>query len=193
MTHCIMSQLCIAAMDGHTALVQALLAQDSISPQVGGEALVWAATRGHYSIVEALLTAQADPNLRLPQGGALHCATMHNHLDVVRRLLQSDALVDIREQCPYGKGWTALMYAAALGQMEIAHLLISQGADVNAGDRDGQTPLTIAANAGLTAMVLLLVEAGADVCAQDHYGNRPISYARNAKGDREGLVLDKLP
>ncbi len=188
-----MSQLCIAAMDGHTDRVRELLANASPSPSDSAEALVQAAVRGHYSIVEALLEAQANPNLVLAQGGALHCATLNNHLDVVRSLLQGNAAADLRDHCTYGRGWTALMYAASLGQMAIAQLLISHGAGVNESDRDGQTPLIIAANAGHTAMVLLLIEAGADTNGQDHYGNTALSYARNAKAASDELVLDRLP
>lgn len=188
-----MSQLCIAAMDGHTAHVRQLLAQTSVPPSDSPEALVRAAARGHYSIVEALLEAQANPNLVLAQGGALHCATLNNHLDVVRSLLQGGANPDLRDHCTHGRGWTALMYAASLGQMAIAHLLLSYGADVNESDRDGQTSLIIAANAGHTAMVLLLIEAGADTSGQDHYGNTALSYARNAKAASDELVLDRLP
>ena len=188
-----MSKLCIAAMDGHTARVQELLAKLDPAPSDSGEALVWAASRGHYSIVEALLEAQANPNLVLSQGGALHCATLNNHVDVVRSLLQGHAAVDLRDHCTYGRGWTALMYAASLGQMAIAHLLLGHGAGVTESDRDGQTPLIIAANAGHTAMVLLLIEAGAEASGQDHYGNTALSYARNAKKASDELVLDRLP
>jgi len=38
-------------------------------------------------------------------------------------------------------GWTALQHAAYWGHKEIAELLISQGADVNAKDGGGDTPL----------------------------------------------------
>jgi len=188
-----MSQLCIAAMDGHTARVRDLLANAAPLPNDRAEALVQAAARGHYSIVEALLSAQADPNRVLAQGGALQCAVLGNHLDVVRSLLQGSAMTDLRDHCPSGRGWTPLMYAASLGHMAIAHLLLGHGADVNVSDRDGQTPLIIAANAGHTAMVLLLIKAGADSSGQDHYGNTALSYARNAKGCGDELVLDRLP
>jgi uncharacterized protein len=189
-----MSQLCIAAMDGHTARVRQLLAQASaVAPSDRAEALVRAAARGHYSIVEALLEADADPDVLIPQGGALHCATLNNDLDVVRSLLQGGATPDLRDHCTYGRGWTALMYAASLGHLAIAHLLLSHGAGVNQSDRDGQTPLIIAANAGHTAMVLLLIEAGANTGSQDHYGNTALSYARNAKVASDELVLDRLP
>lgn len=191
-----MSQLCIAAMDGHTARVRALLAaavEGDRAPEGSSQALVQAAARGHYSIVEALLAAQVNPDALTAKGGAIHCATLGNHLEVVRSLLQGGAEVDLRDHCTYGRGWTALMYAASLGHRAIAHQLIQSGADVNSRDRDGQTPLIIAANAGHTALTLLLIDAGAQLSCQDHYGNTALSYARDAKAPGEEWVLDQLP
>jgi ankyrin repeat protein len=40
-----------------------------------------------------------------------------------------------------GGGWTPLYYAAVSGRKEVAELLITGGADVNAKSDDGKTPL----------------------------------------------------
>ena len=48
------------------------------------------------------------------------------------------------------------------GDLELARLLLSAGADVNARDKSGATPLHRAAEEGRTDVVRLLPEAGAD-------------------------------
>lgn len=48
------------------------------------------------------------------------------------------------------------------GDLELARLLLSAGADVNARDKSGETPLHRAAEEGRTDVVRLLPEAGAD-------------------------------
>ena len=56
---------------------------------------------------------------------------------------------------------TPLTNAALRGHKEIAELLISKGADVNARDKSGFTPLNWASNQGHTAVVELLKMHGA--------------------------------
>lgn len=48
------------------------------------------------------------------------------------------------------------------GDLELARLLLSAGADVNARDKSGETPRHRAAEEGRTDVVRLLPEAGAD-------------------------------
>jgi len=45
-------------------------------------------------------------------------------------------------------GRTALHAAVLLGQQELAHFLLSKGANINARDSDGRTPLMVSASAG---------------------------------------------
>jgi cytohesin len=52
------------------------------------------------------------------------------------------------------------------GHNEIAELLIVEGAEVNAKNRDGFTPLHYAAGKGLKEVVELLIAKGADVNAK---------------------------
>ena len=53
--------------------------------------------------------------------------------------------------------------------VDYIRLLISEGADVNASNKDGGTPLMYAANySSTTEIVTLLIEAGADVNARHH-------------------------
>lgn len=53
------------------------------------------------------------------------------------------------------------------GDLELARLLLSAGADVNARDKSGETPLHRAAEEGRADVVRLLLEAGAESEAAD--------------------------
>ena len=68
-------------------------------------------------------------------------------------------------------GNTALHWAAYHGRKEIAELLITAGADMNAqGSISGWTPLHFAARWGHKEIAELLIAAGADVNAKGFAG-----------------------
>jgi ankyrin repeat protein len=79
-------------------------------------------------------------------------------------LILSDASIDQRDT----KGWTALHYACAVNEYEIAVQLLDSGADPNGADPDPypysliDTPLTVAAAEGNFDLVRLLIAHGAD-------------------------------
>lgn len=101
--------------------------------------LVTAAEQGYSKIVQMLISAGANVNNgcdRLP----LHVAAEHGHIEVVLRLLNSDAYIQATES----DGRTALMAAAATGQLEIVQVLIAKGANANATCQ-GETALMLAA------------------------------------------------
>ena len=56
--------------------------------------------------------------------------------------------------------------AAFTGRMEVVELLIANGANVNAKDKDGGTPLLHATLSGHRETVELLISKGADVNAK---------------------------
>jgi hypothetical protein len=74
-------------------------------------------------------------------------------------------------------GETPLHRAALKGDLKIASLLISHGADIDFPGRDGATPLHVAACRGHLAMARYLVKKGADVNRRDNAGNAPIHHA----------------
>ena len=76
-----------------------------------------------------------------------------------------------------------LLYAAEKGQKEIAELLITKGADVNAKDSQGWTLLQHAAINGHKEIAQLLIANGADVNAKDHNGETPLDYADDETAD----------
>ena len=74
-------------------------------------------------------------------------------------------------------GATPLHSAVMNGHIEIARLLLQNGADVNAKDNDGYTPLHWAAFQGHIDILHLLVENGADLEAQENDGWRTLHFA----------------
>ena len=67
--------------------------------------------------------------------------------------------------------------------------LLSNGADVDAIDRDGHTPLQLAARLATVDVAELLIKNGADVNAIDRNGHTPLYYAKK-DSPMEKLLID---
>jgi uncharacterized protein len=74
-------------------------------------------------------------------------------------------------------GWTALMYTAMYGYVDIAKILLDRKANVNEREWLGWTPLMLAEYFGKTEVALLFIEKGADVNAKSNAGWTPLMYA----------------
>lgn len=82
-----------------------------------------------------------------------------------------------RVDCVDDVGYTALLWAAAYGQMPTVRLLLEHGADPNVLGRDGETALMLSACGGHFEIVRLLVLAGVNVNLTDHFGNTALMFA----------------
>lgn len=78
---------------------------------------------------------------------------------------------------PVSVKWSALQYAAAVGNLIAAKALLDAGAAANKRTEEGQTSLHLAARFGHANTVELLLAAGADVEASDKLGYTPLHYA----------------
>lgn len=94
--------------------------------------------------------------------------------DPVRVQELLDSGVDVNTK--YRNGET-MLHAAAVGNYDVAWLLIENNADVNAKDSEGRTPLHEAAMWGDKDVTLLLLKNGANVNALDNSGKTPIIIA----------------
>jgi ankyrin repeat protein len=81
---------------------------------------------------------------------------------------------------------TPLHTAVLKDKIEMARLLVSLKAEVDAKDAEGTTPLFWAARDGRAAMATLLLDSGADAKTTSRYGDTPLHAA--ADGGHQDLV-----
>lgn len=71
-------------------------------------------------------------------------------------------------------GKTALHIAAALGNIELATILVEEGADIDSRDSLGATPIHYAVRSARYDMVCWLISGGASVSAVCNSGDTPL-------------------
>ena len=90
----------------------------------------------------------------------MHAAVEKGCVKIFEELLTYSAHVNKLYKSALGKGSIPLHVAIKSGQKEVAKLLISYGADVNAPDETGRTPIFYATdNADLKITKLLLTQS----------------------------------
>eukprot|EP00698_Gefionella_okellyi_P005569 TRINITY_DN15072_c0_g1_i1.p1 TRINITY_DN15072_c0_g1~~TRINITY_DN15072_c0_g1_i1.p1 ORF type:complete len:620 (-),score=133.18 TRINITY_DN15072_c0_g1_i1:29-1690(-) len=108
-------------------------------------------------------------------------AVKKNDLELINKLLAERAPVNERDD----QGNTCLHYAALLGRVEIARLLLDAGADIEAPNTQfHRRPIHSAAMGGFVHMLNLLIQRGADVQSVDMHSFNCFHHAV-----REGQIL----
>ena len=131
-------------------------------------ALSEAVALGDLELVQTLLGAGADINMRNSTGGtALMRLDEDGTAELVRVLIDAGAKINLKDEA----GESALMVAASLEKADVLQALIDAGAKVNARNKEGKTALMIAAEEGLVDNVKALLLAGADVHRKSNDGN----------------------
>ena len=106
----------------------------------------------------------------------LIAAALENDLEGACENLRRGANVNAEKRVARGVMETALIVAASYGRMELARLLIRNGAEVNLGGehsrwhKDQITPLMAASGLGRLAMAEFLISQGAEIDAVDTRG-----------------------
>ncbi|KAJ8600232.1 hypothetical protein CTAYLR_001964 [Chrysophaeum taylorii] len=161
------SSLALAVQESHVECMRLLLEHGADVHQVntvGTPPLVLAAHTGNIEVVELLLEHGADPRTGRT---ALHAAIRSSSTNVVERLLQAGADLDVVD----GDG-TPLLVAIRCNLKKTAtpktvlrealvSILLSGGADVNK-QNGGETPLAACVDQGAAGLVQRLCDAGAD-------------------------------
>ena len=141
----------VAARSGSPASVEQLLAKGAhvnAHATRGQTALMWAVAQKHADVVKVLLAHGVDIHARSDAWSEVMAVPPHGHLEYNRAI-------------PHGSD-TALMFAARVGDVASATLLVSAGANVNDADAWGVSATAMAAHAGYGELVAFLLEHDAD-------------------------------
>ena len=153
--------LMIVARSGNVASARLLLdagATVDAREQWGDQtALMWAASESHPEMIKLLIDHHADVNAH----GAIR--------DWQRRVTAEG-----RPKNENHGGFTPLIYAARVGCIECAKVLLKGHADINLADPDGETALLISLINMHFDFAAALVNAGADVNRWDFWGQTPL-------------------
>jgi ankyrin repeat protein len=116
--------------------------------------LMWAAFNGHAPVVGYLLEKGAKLDAKDRHGRtALMYASSGPFSGTVELLLKKGAEVNVQGKL---EGFTALMTAAAEGELEVVRLLLAYGADPDLEDKDRDTAESFARQKGHSAVIDLL-------------------------------------
>src|SRR4029079_1334724 len=102
----------------------------------------------HADVVAVLLAHGADIQARSDVWSQMMAVSPHGYPDYNRMI-------------PHG-GETALMFAARVGDLASAKLLVEAGANVNDADAGGVSATVLAAHSGYGQLVEFLLDKGAD-------------------------------
>lgn len=181
--------LWLASQNGAEAMVRRLLdagAKPNLALLAGETPLMVASRTGNPVVAELLIAKGADVNAKGSRNQtALMWAVAQKHPDVVKVLLAHGANVHARSATwtdveavpphgylPYNKAIphgndTPLMFAALVGDLASAKLLVAAGANVNDADAWGVSVTTMAAHSRFEDLVEFLLEKGADPSAAE--------------------------
>lgn len=130
----------------------------------------------------ALVGLVAPVNLPAQETDALLKKVMRNDIKAVKELIASGT--DINQQNKM-YGHTSLIIACNYNYVDLAKLLISEGADINIIGKDGSTAL-IAAGSNSQELVEILISKGADIKAKMINGTGVLTQCIN------GILMDRI-
>ncbi|MEO8170694.1 MAG: ankyrin repeat domain-containing protein [Oxalobacteraceae bacterium] len=168
-------------VSGVSSLLQRGFDPNTIEEKRGETGLMRAIQDDSKRVIEVLINAR-DINLeaRAFNGNtALMLAAYKKLPRVVKSLLDKGAEVN-------QTGWTALHYAATVGDNEIVQVLLDKFAYIDAESPNGTTPIMMAARSGHIMTVKLLLDAGADATLKNQQGLSAIDFA--LKSDHKDIA-----
>lgn len=163
------------------SLLQRGMDPNTIESVRGETGLMIALREKSMKVFETLLNARGiNLEIRAKNGDtALMIAAYARNKPAVEALLAHKAEVN-------QTGWTALHYAATVGDNEIVQLLLEQHAYIDAESPNKTTPIMMAARGGHILTVKLLLDEGADATLKNEQGMTAIDFAR--KHDKQDIV-----
>jgi ankyrin repeat protein len=141
----------VASRVGAAPVVSLLLAKGAkpnVTATRGQTALMWAVSQKHPAVVKLLIEGGADIHAKSAAWSQVMAVFPHG-------------MLEYNKSVPHGSD-TALMFAARVGDLESAKLLVAAGANVNDTDAWGVSATAMAAHAGFTDIVEFLLDRGAN-------------------------------
>ncbi len=145
-----------AAYFRNVELIQLLLkagANPDTRDRFGHTVLMIAAESGYTETVAALLAGKADPDCRRSRAEADHDGEPESVDEELFRMMQEE--IDVEQD------WTALMFAARGGHLDVVRALVDIGANLEARGQMVETAIGLARVEGHTKIIQLLRDAGA--------------------------------
>ncbi|KAK4067145.1 uncharacterized protein Triagg1_7873 [Trichoderma aggressivum f. europaeum] len=183
-----------AAEFGELDIVQSLIETNKVDVneadgETGMTPLHWAVVNGHLSVVELLVSAGAQLEMKEMQYQmtALVLVIHHKQKPIFDLLLQKDANVHVSDVTSE----TTLYHAARWGELAVIQQLIDRGVDVNARIADSYTAIFQSIRQGNLGAVKLLVEKGADVDASTQDGYTPLHCAAIGNIDITRMLVER--
>lgn len=173
------------------AMLGTVVDPNQINPLGGEPALVLAVRENAMRVFDVLL---AHPGTNIDATAvngntALMMAAFKHNTAALQALLAKGAAVN-------RPGWTALHYAAAAGDDEIARTLLQRGAMVDSLSPPASgayTPLMMAAREGHDSTVLMLIEQGANPALTNSEGLNAAQLAERAGKEHVATVISGRP
>ncbi len=157
-----------------------------IEPERGDSGLMLAIREDSFKVVKRLLASpKINLEIKAKNGDtALMLAAYKGAVDVVKDLIARGAEVN-------RPGWTALHYAAFIGNNEVVQVLLDASAYIDAEAPNKNTPMMMAAYGGHIFTVKLLLNEGADPTLRNDRGLSALDLAAHAnhKDIVEGLTF----
>ncbi len=146
---------------------------NTVEAERGDTGMILALRENGMKVFKLLLNANGIDIDQPAKNGdtALMIASYKTNREAVRALLAKGAQVN-------RSGWTALHYAAAVGDNEIVQMLMEKDADLDAKSPNNTTPIMMAARGGHILTVKLLLDAGADAALKNDVGMTAIDFAQ---------------
>lgn len=188
----------------HHLILQAVIANDltaleqglgnnrnlEIADRFGRGLLALAVLHGHQETLRMLLRAGVKVNAGDCIGFTpLMLAVREGQASLVGDLLKAGAAIN-QVSLPNSRKLTALHLAIIWDRQEIFDYLLSNGADVNLADANGNSPLMLATGWGRLAFVETLMGYKADPNAANNEGLSPLEAARNYNLSEIQAVLE---
>lgn len=180
--------LLLAVAAGDASLVK-LLVDKGAALEAPGEREqtppILGAGYGHIKIMKILINNGAEVASKNDKPTVLSYAVQNGRVDAARFLINSGAGAS---ETYRASRWTPLHLAAGNDFLELAELLIENGADLASRTDSGETPLHKAAYKGHTEVMNLLLTHGANVMSRNKRGETPLHSAA-FKGRRQAVEL----